>query len=82
MNKKERDCDVDNIVEWRHGLPLLLKPPKSGNRQFFNKQENTFISDKTERKNRFLIKVVCLIISCSASSRGNSRRYSIAHCCL
>ena len=24
MNKKERFCDVDNIVEWRHIITILL----------------------------------------------------------
>ena len=24
MNKKERFCDVDNIVEWRHIITALL----------------------------------------------------------
>ena len=24
MNKKERVCDVDNIVEWRHVITILL----------------------------------------------------------
>jgi len=24
MNKKERVCDVDNIVEWRHIIAILL----------------------------------------------------------
>lgn len=24
MNKKERFCDVDNIMEWRHIITILL----------------------------------------------------------